>query len=184
MRAKTISLIVLTALAVALTGSALASQAIAAGPAIDQYVETLPDSGGDRPSNSGTNPDGTSSSSGGTDSGRTASTAPGGDVSAPAVPASEISKLRSRGTDGGAAAAAIVAISGSSAGDGSGVPEAGGSKGDELDGASGDTALAGALKILMAGGPGGLALPAILITVLAGGIVIAARRRNSPDGGA
>ena len=177
MSRKSVTLLVAATLSLGLFGVALTGSATAAGPALDQYVETLPDSGGDRPSNPGSNGDGSSSATG--SSGSSAGTAAATSLSAPTVPSGQLSALRASGTDGGAAASAIEAISGGVASGGKGANSGAADTKRALDAASGETGIAAALGVLLAGGPGGFALPIILLTVLAGGLVVVARRRSS-----
>jgi len=178
MRRKSVTLLVAATLSLGLCAVALTSSATAAGPALDQYVETLPDSNGDRPSKPGSNGDG-SSATGSSSSSAGAGSA--SSLSAPTVPSAELSALRASGTDGGAAASAIEEISGGVASGGRGANSGAGDTRRALDATSGETGIAGALGVLLAGGPGGFALPVILLTVLAGGLVVAARRRSSSN---
>ncbi len=175
MRRNISILLIASIVSLMLPGIALADPAFRAGPAIDQYIETLPDVGGDKPSNAGG--DGSTGETGSSGTGITSGTSSAASTSAPSVPSSELSELRASGTDGGATASAIEATSGGFvATDGSGA-----SAKDllaPLDSADGDTPLAGVLGVLTGSGPGGMALPAVLITALAGGLVVAARGRG------
>ncbi|MFN8164263.1 MAG: hypothetical protein U0R26_10655 [Solirubrobacterales bacterium] len=184
MRKECAILAVVLAVSIAVPGVATAETGFRSGaPALDQYVETLPDAGGDKPANHS----GDGGSSVGTDSGDTyssgttgttaTSSAPASSIAAPRPPSSELSKLRASGSDGGATANAIEAISGGAAISGAGSGSSGGTGSDllPLDSADGDSPFAGVVSVLTGGGPGGPALPAVLLTVLAGGIFLGTR---------
>lgn len=147
-----------------------AATATAQSPGLDQYTESIPGAGGNNTTDRG---DG----GGGGDGGSGGSTSTG-----PTLDSAQLDALRSQGRNGERAAAALEATSGSSdskgdSNDSSGSPNGGLSDGETLDPAeaSGKTPVEAVLSSMFGGG--GVALPLIMLAVLIGGLVIAARKR-------
>lgn len=145
-------------LALALPGGALA------GPALDQYIETIPGAGGDKPSK-----------------------ADGGGGGSSSVPEPELEALQASGDDGVATAAAVAATAPRVSDEGSekGKDKGNGSAGED-DGSAflleenGKAPIPAVLSTVAGGGSGGIALPVVLLAVLLVGLALAARgRRNS-----
>jgi hypothetical protein len=170
---------VLGALAVAMSLAFVAS-AGAQSPGLDQYVESIPGPGG--PKSTDKKDEGGGGGDGGGDS----------SSSGPTIESSQLDALRSQGRSGERAAAALEATSGSS--DSQRGSNGSGSNGDSGKGglsdietlnaaeANGKTPVEAVLGSI--GGGSGIALPLILLAVLIGGLVIAARKRagaNSID---
>lgn len=162
-RAVLISSVLGAILALAIPGGALA------GPALDQYVETLPGAGGDKPSQkAGGNGGGKGSSS----------------VSEP-----QLEALQASGEDGAAAAAAVAAtaprVRGRANENGNARGNNAGGKGDRspfLVDEDGDAAIPAVLSTVAGGGSGGVALPIVLLAVLLVGLALAARGRRASTG--
>ena len=157
----TISILALAAvLALGLPGSALA------GPALDQYIETLPSAGGDKPSQNG---------GGGSGGG------PGGSLT---VSGSELEALQASGEDGAAAAAAVAATAPRVRGGANenGNARAKGDRSPFLVDEDGDAAIPAVLSTVAGGGSGGVALPIVLLAVLLVGLALAARGRRASTG--
>jgi hypothetical protein len=154
----------------------LAASASADSPGLDQYVETLP--------NAGDKPDATDDSKNGgdNDNGDNGDSESTGSPTAtgPAIDSSQLDALRSQGDAGRHAADALEATSGSdnSNGDSKADPKkAGHSKVEPLDPSEADgKAPVEAILSSMFGGSG-IVLPIIMLAVLVGGLVIAARTR-------
>lgn len=142
-------------LALALPGGALA------GPALDQYIETVPSAGGDKPSKS------SGGSGGGTSS----------------VPAPQLQALQASGDDGAAAAAAVEATA-PRVKKAKGNGNAGSGNGEETSAfvleENGEAPIPAVLSTVAGGGSGGIALPVVLLAVLLAGVALAVlKRRNS-----
>lgn len=149
-----------------------AASAGAESPGLDQYVETIPGAGGNHVAEKGDN------GGGGGESG-------GGDsTSGPTVDSSQLDALRSQGEAGRRAADVIEATSdGASPGgevvDSKADPTKAGSSGvkplDPAD-ANGKPPVEAILSSMFGGGSG-IVLPLIMLAVLVGGLIIAARTR-------
>lgn len=156
-----------------------AASASAQSPGLDQYTESIPGAGG----NSTTDKGGGGNGDGG-DGGGSSSSTP-----APSLDSSQLDALRAQGEDGQRAAAALEATSGrsNSNGDGDGSNGSGDSqsgsgsalsddqKFDSAE-ADGDAPLEAVVSSMLGGG-GGIGLPLVLLAVLIGGLVLAARKR-------
>lgn len=157
-----------------------AASASAQSPGLDQYTESIPGAGGNRTTDNGDGGNG-----GGGDGGGSSNSAP-----APSLDSSQLDALRAQGEDGERAAAALEATSGrsNSNGDGDGSNGLGGSQSgssssalsdeQKFDSAEADgKAPLEAVVSSMLGGGGGIGLPLVLLAVLIGGLVLAARKR-------
>lgn len=156
-----------------------AASASAQSPGLDQYTESIPGAGG----NSTTDKGGGGNGDGG-DGGGSSSSTP-----APSLDSSQLDALRAQGEDGQRAAAALEATSGrsNSNGDGDGSNGSGDSQSgsgsalsddQKFDSAEADgKAPLEAVVSSMLGGGGGIGLPLVLLAVLIGGLVLAARKR-------
>lgn len=146
-----------------------AASASAQSPGLDQYTESIPGAGGNHTTDKGDKDGG----DGGGDGGSSSST-PG-----PTIDSAQLDALRSQGRNGERAAAALEATSGSSdsKGNSNGDSAGGLSDGQTLDpaDAEGKAPVAAVLSSMFGGG--GAALPLIMLAVLIGGLVIAARKR-------
>ena len=151
---------------------AVPAGSFSAPPALDQYVETLPGAGGDKPSQNGRNGGGSGGGSG--DGG-------GGGLT---VSASELEALQGSGEDGAAAAEAVAATAprvDRNGGEGKNGRAGGdGFAGDELEAFadSGETPVSAVFSALAGSGSGGVVLPIVLLAALLAGVAIAARRRS------
>lgn len=163
-----------------------AASASAQSPGLDQYTESIPGAGGNR-----TTDKGSGGSGDGGDGGGSSNSTP-----APSLDSSQLDALRSQGEDGERAAAALEATSGrsNSNGDGDGSNGSGGSQSgssgsgsalsddQKFDSAEADgKAPLEAVVSSMLGGGGGIGLPLVLLAVLIGGLVLAARKRAKAD---
>lgn len=160
-----------------------AASASAQSPGLDQYTESIPGAGGNHSTDKGGGGNG-----GGDGDGS------GNSTSAPSLDDSQLNALRAQGQDGERAAAALEATSGHSKsnGDGDGSNGSGdsqsGSSGSALSGdqkfdageADGKAPLEAVLSSMLGGG-GGIGLPLVLLAVLIGGLVLAARKRAKAD---
>jgi hypothetical protein len=151
----------------------IATSASAESPGLDQYVETVPSPDGNDPTEDGKDKGGGGDDDDGSGGG-------GGSTSGPTVDSSQLDALRSQGRAGERAAEALEATSNvRDDGNGSG-PIGAGPAGHEdlpLDSSEADgKAPVEAILSSMFGG-GGILLPIIMLAVLVGGLVIAARTR-------
>jgi hypothetical protein len=167
--------LITTALATALLFAAATSAN--ASPGLDQYVEQIPGAGDDHATRDGDN------KGGGGDGGES----DGGSTSGPTVDSSQLDALRSQGEAGQRAAAALEATSNvRDDGDrGPGPANAGPAAHESppLDSSEGDgKAPVEAILSSMFGGASGALLPIIMLAVLVGGLVIAARTRAGSIG--
>ena len=160
-------------LALALPAGALAA------PALDQYIETLPGAGGDKPSQNG------GGGGGGNAGGSSSSTGDGGGSGANlTVQGSELDALEASGEDGAAAAAAAAATA----------PRVRGAAADKqrrqasstefaaVVEQGGRTPVSAVLGAVAGDGPRGIVLPVVLLAVLVVGLALAARRRWGTTG--
>jgi hypothetical protein len=186
----------ITALLAAVAIGAIVALAVPAGalagPALDQYIETLPGAGGDKPSQKG----GGGSGSGGGGSGGGGGAGSGGGLT---VSGSELEALEASGADGAAAAAALAATAprnpkgegddGKGEGDdgkGEGDDGKGQAGGDEFAGdefaaltEDGETPISAVFSAVAGGGSGGIVLPIVLVATLLAGLALAARGRRA-----
>ncbi|MEZ5156467.1 MAG: hypothetical protein R2718_10200 [Solirubrobacterales bacterium] len=161
-----------------------AASAGAQSPGLDQYVESIPGAGGNHTTDKGED------GGGGGGSGSKGDGGGGGYSSGPTVGSSQLDALRSQGSEGERAAAALEATSGSSDSKGSdskgsdskGSDSKGSEGGGRPDRGSFDSSEAEgkapveAVLSSMFGGTG-IVLPLIMLAVLVAGLVIAARKR-------
>jgi hypothetical protein len=173
MRTRTAALLV-TALATLAGALLVGAAAASASPGLDQYVEQIPDGDGDDQATRDEHKDG-GGNGGGDD---------GGSTSGPTVDSSQLDALRSQGEDGARAAAALEATSNVRDDGGPGPADAGpaGHANPPLDSseADGQAPVEAILSSMFGGGGGGILLPIIMLAVLVGGLVMAARsHRNS-----
>jgi hypothetical protein len=173
MRLRTASLVTCTLAILLLLG--LAASASAESPGLDQYVETIPGGGGDHATRDGNDKDDNGGGgSGGSDS--------GGSMPGPTVDSSQLDALRSQG-EAGRRAADVLEASSNVRDDGAGGPgsaEAGSAahQSPPLDSSEAEgEAPVEAILSSMFGGASGALLPIIMLAVLVGGLVIAARTR-------
>lgn len=178
MRSRTAAslVIALAALgALALLGATAAS----ASPGLDQYVEQIPGAGGNHATRDGDGND-EGGGGGGDDSGG------GGSTSGPTVDSSQLDALRSQGEAGEEAAAALEATSNVRDGNGGDSTGAGPAGHQDLpldsSDAEGEAPVEAILSSMLGGGGGGIVLPIIMLAVLVGGLVMAARAHRGSIG--
>jgi hypothetical protein len=149
----------------------IATSASAESPGLDQYVETVPGPDGNDPTEDGKDKGGGGNGDDGSG---------GGSTAGPTVDSSQLDALRSQGRAGERAAEALEATSNVRDGGNGGEPIGAGPAGHEdlpLDSSEADgKAPVEAILSSMFGG-GGILLPIIMLAVLVGGLVIAARTR-------
>jgi hypothetical protein len=176
-RTRTAALAATTLAAILLLG--FAASAGADSPGLDQYVETLPNAGGN-PDATGNDNNKNGGDNGGDENG-TGDSSGTPTATGPAIDSSQLDALRSQGDAGRRAADALEATSGSDSGNGGSKADptkAGHSKVEPLDPSEADgKAPVEAILSSMFGGGTGIVLPIIMLAVLVGGLVIAARTR-------
>ena len=179
MRHKTTSLVAFSLAAILLLG--IAASANAESPGLDQYVEQIPGPDGPHATenggngNNGNSDDGGGSGSGGSDS-----------TSGPTVDSSQLDALRSQGRSGEEAAAALEATSNVRDDNGGGSTGAGPAGHQDLpldsSDADGEAPVEAILSSMFGAGGGGILLPIIMLAVLVGGLVMAARAHRGSIG--
>lgn len=169
----------LTAFAALIAMLLLGATTAGASPGLDQYVEQIPGAGGNHATRDGDHKDDGEGDDGGGGGG-------GGSTSGPTVDSSQLDALRSQGKDGQEAAAALEATSNVSDGSGGGSTGAGPAGHQDLpldsSDADGEAPVEAILSSMFGGGGGGIVLPIIMLAVLVGGLVMAARAHRGSIG--
>lgn len=179
MRSRTAASLV-TALATLVAMLLLGAASAGASPGLDQYVEQIPGAGGNHATRDGDNKD----DGGGEDGGGAGDG--GGSAAGPTVDSSQLDALRSQGKAGEEAAAALEATSNVRDDNGGGSTGAGSDGHQDLpldsSDADGEAPVEAILSSMFGGGGGGIVLPIIMLAVLVGGLVMAARAHRGSIG--
>lgn len=180
MRTRTAASLV-TALATLVAMLLLGAATAGASPGLDQYVEQIPGAGGNHATRDGDKKD-----DGGGDGEDGGGGGGGGSTAGPTVDSSQLDALRSQGRSGEEAAAALEATSNVRDDNGGGSTGAGPAGHQDLpldsSDADGEAPVEAILSSMFGAGGGGILLPIIMLAVLVGGLVMAARAHRGSIG--